>query len=39
MYITEYEDESYGQENTDVSNEEDEVLMNDEEHLSTIEEN
>ena len=39
MYITEDGDESDDQENTDISNEECDVLMNDEEKLSTIEEN
>ena len=39
MYITEDEDESDEQENTDIFKEEDEVLINDEENLSAIEEN
>ena len=39
MYITEDEDEYDDQENTDIANEEDVVLMNDEENLSIIEEN
>ena len=39
MNITEDEDESDEQENTDIFKEEDEVLINDEENLSAIEEN
>ena len=39
MNITEDEDESDEQENTDIFKEEDEVLINDEEKLSAIEEN
>ena len=39
MYITEDENEYDYQGNTDISNVEDGVLMNDEDNLSTIEEN
>ena len=39
MYITEDEDESDVQENTYIANEEDDVLINDEENLGSIEEN
>ena len=39
MYITEDKDESDKPENNDIANEEDDNLMDDEENLSTIEEN
>ena len=39
MYITEDKYETYGQENTDIVSEEDDILINYEENLITIEEN
>ena len=39
MYITEDEDESDDQENTDIAKKEDDFLLNYEDNLSTIEEN
>ena len=39
MYITEDENESDDQENTDTANEKGDVLMNDEDILTAIEEN